>query len=84
MDKPSQEAEEILRICKDAAAKIRELACTVQIFVTLHEPDNNGGHTLHMTTGLGNWYARESQIREWVIENKERIKLGVRRELEEE
>jgi hypothetical protein len=72
MSEPTAEAKEILRLAKDAAAKIRELACSVQIFITMH--DSGDGSTKHMTHGLGNWYAREGQVREWVIENEERIK----------
>lgn len=74
------EAEEVLKLCKEAAAKITELACTVQIFVTIH--DTECDTTRHMHTGLGNWYARESQVREWVMENDERVRIKVHEENE--
>lgn len=85
MKEPSPEAKEVLRLARDAAAKIRELACSVQIFVTIHDSEDGG--TKHMTHGLGNWYAREAQVREWVIENEERVRAHtqaqVQREVEE-
>lgn len=72
MDERKSEQEEILRICHESASKLMELSCSVQIFVTKHE-DGTGS----MIHGSGNWYARYGQIKEWVIENEQRMKLAV-------
>jgi hypothetical protein len=77
----SPEMMELLKRAKDSAASIREIACSVQIFITYHDSETGG--TKHMTTGLGNWYAREAQVREWVIENEERVRAQVHKEEEE-
>lgn len=82
METPSPEAQEVLRLCKNAAAKIMEHACSVQIFVTMHEPSMQ--MTRHVAHGLGNWYARESQVREWVLANEETVRAHARRLAESE
>jgi len=55
----------------------------VQIFVSTHQPAEVGG-TMHACVGVGNWYARYGQIREWIIRTEEETKCGVRSEFAEE
>ena len=62
-----------------AAEQLGEHFDTVQIFVTRHESGDKGG-TLHNEAGVGNWYARYGQVREWVMQQEE---VG-RREVPEE
>jgi len=38
---------------------------------------------VHASAGVGNWYARYGQIREWVIRTEEETKCGVRSEFVE-
>lgn len=54
---------------------------TVQIFVTRHEPGVCDG-TLEVNHGCGNFYARESQIRAWVIRQEEQVRIKARRDQE--
>lgn len=51
----------------------------VQIFVSTHQPAEVGG-TVHACVGVGNWYARYGQIREWVIRTEEETKCAIRLE----
>jgi len=52
---------------------------SVQIFVSTHQPAEVGG-TMHASVGVGNWYARYGQIREWLIRTEESTKCDVRRD----
>lgn len=64
------EAEEALRIAQESTAKLMELADSVRIFITRHNPIT--GKTQHVSWGAGNWFAQEGQIREWCMQNEER------------
>jgi hypothetical protein len=65
-------------IIEKAVTQLGEHFDTVQIFVTRHESGEKGG-TLHNQSGVGNWYARYGQVREWVNQQEE---VG-RRDIEE-
>lgn len=50
------------------ARALRELGehfDTVQIFATRHESGEENG-TVHVSLGLGNWYARFGQVQMWL------------------
>ena len=51
---------------------------TVQIFCTRHEAGEHAG-TVHRAQGIGNYYARYGQVKQWVDLQDE----GTRREFEE-
>lgn len=52
------------KIVNAAVADLLRHFDTVQIFVTRQEPGNAG--TVGFSDGLGNWYARMGQVRQWV------------------
>ena len=52
-------------------AELGEHYDTVQVFVTRHESGEQRG-TVHAEAGLGNWYARYGQIKEWVVRQESR------------
>lgn len=72
------ETEQALVWAKEATARIMECACSVQIFVSIH--DSESGVTRHLSHGAGNWFAREGQVREWVLQNEERSRSEVQDE----
>ena len=72
------ETEEALRLAKECSAKISEFADTVQVFISVY--DASTGTTRHITHGAGNWFAREGQVREWVLQNEERSRSEVHEE----
>jgi hypothetical protein len=66
-------------VLRKAAHDLGEHFDTIQIFVTTHQPAELGG-TMHGSLGVGNWYARYGQIREWLIRTDEDAKCSVRHE----
>jgi hypothetical protein len=71
--------EQQLSPLKKAIHDLGEHFESVQIFVSTHQPAEVGG-TVHASVGVGNWYARYGQIREWVIRTEEETKCRVRLE----
>ena len=63
-----------------AKALLSEHFEAVQIFASRDE----GGGTMHVETGSGNFYARYGQIREWLDGAEERTRVEVRAEMEDE
>lgn len=49
-----------------AAQALGEHFDTVQIFVTRHESFSSDG-THHIARGLGNWFGRYGQVRDWIL-----------------
>ncbi len=69
-----------LAIVKRHARSLMECFENVQIFATRHNPDgDSGGGTIAVNWGLGNWYARFGQVREWMIQEQARAAEQVRR-----
>lgn len=58
------DTEEITKIVQECATKIAEHVDTVQIMVTFHR----GGEVLTKSYeyGIGNFYARQGQVDEWL------------------
>ena len=75
--------EQQLSPLKKAIHDLGEHFESVQIFVPTHQPAEVG-RTVHASAGVGNWYARYGQIREWIIRTEEETKCGVRSEFAEE
>lgn len=51
---------------------------SVQIFVTRHEPAEEDG-TIHTAKGVGNWFCRYGQVKEWLIAQDERTRIHTRK-----
>jgi len=64
---------------KMAAESLGEHFDSVQIFVTRHEPENEGG-TVNVAWSVGNWFTRYGQVREWLIKADERTKKHIQDE----
>jgi hypothetical protein len=71
--------EQQLSPLKKAIHDLGEHFESVQIFVSTHQPAEVG-RTVHASAGVGNWYARYGQIREWIIRTEEETKCSVRLE----
>jgi hypothetical protein len=63
------------KLMDDALQGLGEHFDSVQIFVTRHEAGEKGG-TLAVKRGCGNIYARYGQIREWLIEQDEGVRVS--------
>jgi len=66
----SDKADIELDRLKSAAESLGEYFDTVHIFTTRHESGEKNG-TLHLNLGVGNWFARYGQVREWVLVQEE-------------
>ena len=53
----------------------------VQIFVANHNPAELDG-TASINYGIGNWYTRYGQVREWVIMQEEQARIKARKDNE--
>ena len=71
--------EQQLSPLKKAIHDLGEHFESVQIFASTHQPAEVG-RTVHASAGVGNWYARYGQIREWIIRTEEETKCSVRLE----
>lgn len=60
-----------------AVRELSEHFDCVQIFTQKHEPIEMDGTSAY-TCGSGNFYARQAQVREWVIQQDERAMVKVR------
>jgi hypothetical protein len=67
-----------LAIVDQAIKLLGEHFDTVHVFVTRHEPAQEGG-TINIHKGTGNWFARYGQITEWAIKEEEDSRLNVRK-----
>lgn len=57
--------DEALAFLERHVAMMGEQFDSIQVFATRVEPGPDGA-TESFTTGIGNWYARHGQAREWV------------------
>jgi hypothetical protein len=62
---------------KAAAEKLGEHFDSVQILCTRHEPAVARG-TVNINFGVGNWFTRYDQAREWLVKCDEGIRSEVR------
>ena len=76
----SQESD--LDMVRATAEKLGEHFDTVLILTTRHEAGQEDG-TVNVNYGVGNWFARYGQAKEWVLKCDERTKAFVRRQEEE-
>lgn len=61
-----------MKLLDNALKLISEHFDTVQIFATRHEPEVHTG-TVNSYKGVGNWYARYGQIKEWVAKVEKEV-----------
>lgn len=47
---------------------------TVHIFATRHEPAEADG-TINVNNGVGNWFARYGQVKEWIVREERRSQI---------
>lgn len=72
------ETETALQMAKEFSTRVREWADSCQIFLTVHDPAT--GITRFVTHGDGNWFAREGQVREWILQCEENSRAEAREE----
>jgi len=68
-----------IEMVKKHAEALGEHFDSVQIFTTRHEPTTAGG-TATVQYGVGNYYARYGQAREWVLKQDEWTRVEARKE----
>lgn len=78
-ERMSSEGEADMERVEKCAQQLGEHFDTVQILVSRHEPGTEDG-TVNISYGLGNWFARFGQVRDWLIKTDERTREYVRRE----
>jgi hypothetical protein len=61
----------------EAARALGEHFDTVHVFATRHDPAEKDG-TVVVDDGVGNWYARQGQIAEWLEFQRENVRLAAR------
>lgn len=67
----NNEKEKDLKRLQDACSLLSNHFDTVQIFVTRHQPhDEENKGTRCVVWGIGNWYARYGQVKEWIIKEE--------------
>lgn len=71
--------EEELKLVEKTATDLAEHFDSVQIFASRHEPALESG-TVTLNVGLGNFYARYGQVREWITMQDERERMKARKE----
>lgn len=79
---PQKDNPDIERI-KKAAEVLSEHFDTVQIFATRHESGQHDG-SLRWQFGIGSWFARYGQVREFIVREEELSRLDVRKTQEED
>lgn len=65
-----------LKIIREIAEKLGEHFDSVQIFCTRYESDECG--TISAKWGIGNWFSRIGQVREWIARHDEESRLEMR------
>ena len=74
--------ENDFEMVKAAVDKLGEHFDTVHIFTTRHEPTDGG--TFNITYGVGNWFARYGQAREFVVKSDSKTQESVKGENRDE
>lgn len=79
MGKPlSDEHPDVARV-RQAAQALAEYYDSVQIFASRDESGEHEG-TVNVHIGVGNWFARYGQVKDWVIKIEEQTRVNVRNE----
>ena len=64
-----------------AARALSEHFDTVQILCTRHASGDEDG-TVNISIGIGNWFARYGQVKEWCLKADERTRVFIQKEEE--
>jgi hypothetical protein len=70
-----------IELLKLAAQNLGEHFEAVHIFASRDEPEEGG--TVRYSYGLGNWFARYGQVREWILREEENARCVSRKDYEE-
>lgn len=76
---PEAEKNEDMELIARHARELGEYFDSVQILVSRHEPEIEDG-TINASYGVGNWYSRYGQVRDWLIKADEHIRKNVRQQ----
>ncbi len=79
-DREQQEKEQDLKLVNQALNTLGEHFDSVHIFVTRHLGQDG---TANINKGVGNWFARAGQIRDWCIRADESTRFDMRKDLSE-
>lgn len=63
--------------CREAAKQLGEFFDSVQVFATRHESGELDA-TVNIHLGVGNWFTRYGQIKEWCLKEDERARISAR------
>lgn len=70
MSEPTEEQlDQEQKLLEQLCAKLGEHWQNVQIFV--NRVDEGGEYFTQLTYGIGNWHARQNQVREWITIGEE-------------
>jgi len=72
------ENEDVERL-KRAAEALGEHYDAVHIFASRQDDDG----TMSASWGVGNWFTRYGQVRDWLVKREEETKVGIRKEDED-
>lgn len=75
-DSDGLEKDADMKRLRDAVHVLAEHFCAVQIFATRYQD----GYTLACHAGTGNHWARVGQIRKWITEEDETIRMDIRKD----
>ena len=62
----NEQRDKKMDLIKNQARLLSQSFDSVQIFCTKFEPERDND-TSHYAYGVGNWFARYGQVREWIV-----------------
>lgn len=81
MSKPlSDDHPDVIRV-KNAALALGEHFDACQIFCSRHEEGKHKG-TVNVHIGVGNWFTRYGQIKDWIVKQDEFTRINSRQDEE--
>lgn len=84
MSDPNSSEQDMARVEK-AAKELGVFFDTVQIFCSNHNanPEHQNAGTVTTNSGVGNYYTRYGQVREWLVKQDEYTRIQCRKDNEE-
>ena len=80
---PESMTEAEKKLIEGALTTLGDHFDSVHIFCTRYEPETKVGGTSAINKGVGNWFARYGQIREWLICQDEEARLSQKQDRDE-
>lgn len=77
---PNKQKEADLERVRRATRELLEFFDAVQIFASRSDGEKG---TVHVSFGLGNWFARRGQVGEWILKEDQSSRLSVKPDDEE-